>query len=186
MSSWTPAVWGRGIGVAARMIPVGRLKANPGRVVSVKDGFVPTGDDSLFYRENGEGHLVLFIHAGVADSRMWIPQIEAVPDGFHFVAFEQRGFGRSEVGTNEYADHLDALAVLDHFTADTAVVVGCSIGASTALQVTIEAPNRVAGLVLIGANSPGVEPPNGYYEPPQWPKAVKAFAAGDLETVTLP
>lgn len=156
-------------------------KANPGNVESVNDGYLPSGRHFLYYRETGSGDLVLFIHAGVADSRMWIPQLEAVPDGFKFVAFDQRGFGNSEVGDEEYATHADAIAVLDYFGAETAVIIGCSIGAGTALQVAIDAPDRVTGLVLVGGNSPGVEPPNGYYEPPQWSEAVSAFEAGDFE-----
>jgi 3-oxoadipate enol-lactonase len=143
------------------------------------DGFAPTGDDFLYYRQSGEGDLVVFIHAGVADSRMWIPQLEAVPDGYHFVAFDQRGFGRSKLGDGSYSDHLDAIAVLDYFSAESAVVVGCSVGARIAMQVAITAPERVSKLVLVGADSPGFEPTEPF-ESPQWPDAVKAFEAGDF------
>ncbi len=156
-------------------------KANPGNVAPMNDGYAPSGGHFLYYRESGTGDLVLFIHAGVADSRMWVPQLDAVPEGFKFVAFDQRGFGNTEVGNEEYATHLDVIAFLDYFSAEKAVIVGCSIGAGAALQVAIEAPERVSGLVLVGGNSPGVEPPNGYYEPPQWSQAVAAYKAGDLD-----
>lgn len=165
------------------MITMRLMNTNPGNVNTMDDGYAPTGDDLLYFRSAGSGELVVFIHAGVADSRMWVPQFKAVPDGRHFVAFDQRGFGKSELGQGEYEDHLDALAVLDHFSAETAVVVGCSMGASSALQVAIAAPERVSGLVLVGAKSPGFEPPGGHYESPQWPEAVKAFEAGDLDRV---
>lgn len=148
----------------------------------MNDGYAPSGDDFLFYREAGSGELVLFIHAGVADSRMWMPQLDAVPDGFHFVAFDQRGFGRSELGTGPYEDLLDARAVMDYFSAEKAVVVGCSMGSSIAIQIAASAPERVSGLVLVGADSPGFEPSKPY-ESPEWPQAVAAFEAGDLGEV---
>lgn len=149
----------------------------------MNDGYAPTGDDFLYYRDAGDGDLVVLIHAGVADSRMWLPQLEKVPDGYHFVAFDQRGFGKSKMGSGEYANHLDVLAILNYFSADRATLVGCSMGAGTALQVAITTAERVKGLVLVGGDSPGYQPPGTPYEPPQWPEAVNAFAAGDLERV---
>ncbi|HEY5889542.1 MAG TPA: alpha/beta hydrolase [Acidimicrobiia bacterium] len=148
----------------------------------MRQGYAAVGDARLFYRESGAGNLVMFIHAGVADSRMWAPQIEAVPAGFRFVAFDQRGFGKSRLVEGHYSDHLDALALMDHLGAESAVVVGCSMGSAVAVRVAAAAPERVTGLVLVGADSPGFEPSRSY-ESPEWPAAVSAFAAGDLSRV---
>jgi pimeloyl-ACP methyl ester carboxylesterase len=149
----------------------------------VNDGYAPSGSDWIYYREAGSGHPVVFIHAGVADSRMWLPQLEAVPDGFRYIAFDQRGFGNSKVGGSKYNSYRDVLALMDYLDCDKAVLVGCSIGAGIALDLAIEAPKRVSGLVLVGADSPGFEPEEGLFEPPQWREAVAAFKAGDYERV---
>lgn len=148
----------------------------------MKEGFAPVDTAELFYRESGTGDPVLFIHAGVADSRMWLPQLREVPSGYRFIAYDLRGFGKSQMVDGEYSDHLDALGVMDHLGVETAMVVGCSVGSAVAIRVAATSPERVAGLVLVGADSPGFEPSEPY-EFPEWPAAVAAFEAGDMAKV---
>lgn len=125
----------------------------------------------------------MFIHAGVADSRMWNPQFKSVPDGFQFVRVELRGFGHTKIPKEPYTDCEDVLAVMDHLGIDKSVMVGCSVGAEAALDLATFAPYRLSGLVLIGASAPGFKPPSAEYRSPLWPAAVEAFEAGDLERV---
>ncbi|MFQ5522314.1 MAG: alpha/beta fold hydrolase [Acidimicrobiia bacterium] len=144
--------------------------------------FARSGDARLFFEDAGAGTTVIFIHAGVADSRMWEPQFEAMHDGFRFIRLDLRGFGRTSLGKKPYADHDDVLAVMDHLEVKRAVLVVCSMGGATALRIARDHPDRVLGLVLIGAGAPGFEPESTYV-PPQWSTGVKAFEAGDLERV---
>lgn len=154
------------------------------RMVSgMKEGFASADGHRVYYREAGSGRPVVFIHAGVADSRMWSPQLEATPEGHRFLAIDLRGYGKTPLGTNVFKADQDVLAILDFFRFPRAILVGCSIGAGVALDVAIRSPGRVSGLVLVGGNSPGFEPPDGYYESPQWPEAVKAYEAGDFDRV---
>ncbi len=147
----------------------------------MNEGYVASGPERVFFRAAGEGKAVVFIHAGVADSRMWLPQLEAVPDGYRFIAHDERGFGSTEVGDTQFSSHQDVLTVMDSLDIDRAVLVGCSMGGGVALDVAIATPERVSGLVLVGAASPGLEVDP--YEPPEWPEAVTAFKAGDMERV---
>lgn len=149
----------------------------------MKEGFASARGHQMFYRDSGSGRAVVFIHAGIADSRMWIPQLDAVPEGFRFLALDLRGFGQTDLGKEVFRAEADVLAILDFFRFDSAVLVGCSIGAGVALDLAIAQPKRINGLVIVGGNSPGYEPPDGYYEPPQWPEAVKAYKAGDMDRV---
>ncbi|MDH3190545.1 MAG: alpha/beta hydrolase [Acidimicrobiia bacterium] len=149
----------------------------------MKEGFASARGHKMFYRSVGSGRPVVFIHAGVADSRMWVPQLESVPDGFRFLAVDQRGYGKTPIGEEVFGSDRDVLSILDFFRLEKAVLAGCSVGGGVAIDVAIRAPERIDGLVLVGANSPGFEPPDGYYESPQWPDAVKAFEAGDFERV---
>ncbi len=66
----------------------------------------------IYYQTEGDGPAVLFIHAGVADSRMWQAQM-GLP-GLQTIAFDQRGFGQTAWAPEPYANREDALAVLDH------------------------------------------------------------------------
>jgi pimeloyl-ACP methyl ester carboxylesterase len=93
---------------------------------------------------------VLLLHAGIADSRMWAPQVEALTHAGHrVVAPDLPGFGETPLvpGTVDYVAHVTAL--LD----GPAAVVGCSFGGRVALEValTVERPELVERLVLIGS-----------------------------------
>lgn len=137
--------------------------------------------DGLYYEVTGEGPALLFIHAGVADSRMWSGQIGL--DGYRTVAFDQRGFGKTEWVPASYADRRDVIAVMDHLGVESAVVVGCSLGGEVALHVALDSPERVDGLVLVGAMARGWEPKDGWTESELEEQAMDALESGDIDTV---
>lgn len=145
--------------------------------------FAQSGKAQIYFETAGEGEAVVFIHAGVADSRMWNPQFEDIPEGFTFVRLDLRGFGHTKLPKESYTDCEDVLAVMDHLGIEKAVMVGCSIGAEAALDLATFAPYRLSGLVLIGASAPGFDPPSSDYRSPQAPAVLEAFEAGDLERV---
>ncbi len=146
-------------------------------------GFAQSSKAQIYFDSVGEGKAVVFIHAGIADSRMWDPQFESPPDGFRFVRLDLRGFGHSKIPKEPYTDCEDVLAVMDHLEIEKAVMVGCSIGGEAALDLATFAPYRLSGLVLIGASAPGFEPQSSDYRSPQAPAVVEAFEAGDLAKV---
>ncbi|MDX1468815.1 MAG: alpha/beta fold hydrolase [Acidimicrobiia bacterium] len=129
----------------------------------------------------GEGPAIVFLHAGVADSRMWRDQMSL--DGYRSIAFDRRGFGKTPLGDEQFSDWEDAIAVLDHLGVDSATIVGCSMGGATALEVAIERPDRVDALVLVGAAPAGWEPEGDWEDHPLWEEAVAAYKAGDLDRV---
>ena len=131
--------------------------------------------------DSGSGAPILFLHAGVADSRMWRDQMTL--DGYRCIAFDQRGFGRTPFVAEPYSHRGDAVEVLDQLEIPSAVVVGCSIGASAAMQLAIENGNRVEGLVLVGAYPSGWVPPGGLDDNPLEEEAERAAEAGDFGRV---
>jgi len=143
-------------------------------------GFAPAGKAQIYFESVGEGEPVVFIHAGVADSRMWDPQFAEVPEGFCFIRLDLRGFGNTKIPKEQYTDCEDTLAVMDHLGIERATIVGCSIGAEAALDLATFAPYRLSGLTLIGGDAPGFEPESDYRSE-QGPKAAEAFEAGDLK-----
>jgi 3-oxoadipate enol-lactonase len=90
---------------------------------------------------------VLLLHAGIADRRMWEPQVEALAAAGHrALAPDLPGFGDAalEPGTCDYVEF--AADLLD----GPAAVVGCSFGARIALELAATHPELVERLVLIG------------------------------------
>jgi 3-oxoadipate enol-lactonase len=91
---------------------------------------------------------VLLLHAGIADRRMWEPQIEVLATAGHRpIASDLPGFGDAplEPGTIDYVDH--AASLLDR----PGAVAGCSFGGRIAIELAAARPDLVDRLVLIGA-----------------------------------
>ena len=89
---------------------------------------------------------VLLLHAGIADRRMWAPQIEALePAGHRVLAPDLPGFGDNAL-TPPTVDYVEfAATLLD----GAAAVVGCSFGGRVALELAAAKPELVTKLVLV-------------------------------------
>jgi 3-oxoadipate enol-lactonase len=111
----------------------------------------------IHYRRDGKGFPVLLFHAGIADSRMWEPQVSVFADHFDVVRPDMRGFGDSELPPREWLPARDVLALMDALELAKAHMVGCSVGGSMAIDIALEHPGRVGKLVLVG---PGVSGAN--------------------------
>lgn len=97
---------------------------------------------------------VLLLHAGIADSRMWAPQVEALEAAGHSVtAPDLPGYGETplEPGTIDYVEHVAAL-----INGQTAVV-GASFGGLVELELAVARPELVERLVLVGSSIRGWE-----------------------------
>ena len=124
------------------------------------DGFTIELDGAVLSGiERGDGVPVVFLHAGVADHRMWLAQVAAVAEaGYHAVAYDRRGFGET-TATDEPFSHLDDLVeLLDALDIHAAVLVGSSMGGALAVDFALTHPGRTAGLVLIGTALSGFAP----------------------------
>jgi pimeloyl-ACP methyl ester carboxylesterase len=91
---------------------------------------------------------VLLLHAGIADNRMWAPQVDALESAGHRVAApDLPGFGDAALapGTVDYVAF--AAGVLD----GPAAVVGCSFGGRIALELAVARPDLVERLVLVAS-----------------------------------
>ena len=114
------------------------------------------GGVTLQYAQHGQatGIPVLFLH-GVTDSwRSFEPLFDHLPPELRAIAITQRGHGDSDKPEEGYdfvrmaADVRECMDVLD---LAKAVVVGHSMGASVAQRFAIDYPDRLVGLVLMGA-----------------------------------
>jgi pimeloyl-ACP methyl ester carboxylesterase len=95
----------------------------------------------------------VFIHAAIADRRMWNREFVAYAKDRTVVRYDVRGFGRSPPALTGYSDVDDLRALLAHIGVRAATLVGCSNGGRIALDFAVEHPDKVTGLLLV---SPGV------------------------------
>ena len=117
--------------------------------------FATSGRARLAYDDTGGGDggaEVLLIHAGVNDRRSWKHVVERLSP-HRCVAYDMRGFGESSEYEREdgWSPVQDAIAVLDAAEMQRPLVVACSMGGRTAVDLTLAHPERVGGLLLIGA-----------------------------------
>jgi len=98
---------------------------------------------------------VLLIHAGVATLRMWDPQVAAIARDHFVIRYDTRGFGRTESDSEPFSNRADAAALLDSLGVTSATLVGASRGGSIALDIALDLPARVSGLVTIGSGPGG-------------------------------
>ncbi|WP_166671249.1 alpha/beta fold hydrolase [Cryobacterium psychrophilum] len=112
---------------------------------------------SLYYETAGHisAPALLLLHAGIAHLRMWDLQVAALAAHHYVIRFDARGFGRTEAEDKPFSNRADALALLDHLGVDRATLVGCDRGGTIALDLAVAHPERVAGLVTIGAGPSG-------------------------------
>ncbi|HVC77413.1 MAG TPA: alpha/beta fold hydrolase [Candidatus Micrarchaeaceae archaeon] len=110
----------------------------------------------IHYTRSGAGYPVVFLHAGVADSRMWEPQGAGLANHFDVIAPDMRGYGKSELPAKSWSPIADVLALMDALRIREAPhVVGCSIGGGVAIDFALEHSDRVSKLVLVGAGVGG-------------------------------
>jgi non-heme chloroperoxidase len=111
---------------------------------------------------NGATPPLVMIH-GLSDS-WWSfePVLSRVGPDVRAYALSQRGHGDADKPAAGYrTDELaaDVVEFLDRVGIDRAVLVGHSMGSSVAARVAVNHPERVAGLVMIGAlATPGANP----------------------------
>jgi pimeloyl-ACP methyl ester carboxylesterase len=100
--------------------------------------------------DSGSGDpAVVFVHAGVADRRMWEPLLAELPGGLRTVRYDMRGFGESELPPETFSHTRDLIALLDALGLEQVVLVGASMGGAVALEAASNWPERVRGLALI-------------------------------------
>src|SRR5260370_28176638 len=77
-------------------------------------GHAPSGTAKIYYEASGAGPDLVFVHAGVSDSRMWEPQFDAFASRFRVVRYDHRGFGKSKMPDEPYTLRDDLLNVIRH------------------------------------------------------------------------
>jgi 3-oxoadipate enol-lactonase len=101
---------------------------------------------------------LLLIHADIASLRMWDGIVDDLATDHFVVRYDLRGFGGTVSEDVEFSDRRDALDLLDHLGVERATVVGASRGGMVGLDLALESPERLTGIVTVGS-APSGHPP---------------------------
>jgi pimeloyl-ACP methyl ester carboxylesterase len=127
--------------------------------IAVKTGLIQ-GPVGALYIDNDNNNVyeavpVLFLHSFAGSSKHWKDQLDHLRTKRQATAFDFRAHGKSEAGSdsNYSVEALvkDVEAVVDSLGWDQVILVGHSMGASTALAYAAAHPKKVVALVLAGA-----------------------------------
>jgi pimeloyl-ACP methyl ester carboxylesterase len=135
----------------------------------------------LHFERAGHGPAVIFLHAGVADARMWEPQLEAFAADFEVIRPDIRGFGQSSLPPEPWSPLDDLAALMDDLQITQAHLVGCSMGGSIAIDFVLDHPDRVSKLVLVGSAVRGYRPREEFMHVFAEEKAARE--AGDMQAL---
>jgi pimeloyl-ACP methyl ester carboxylesterase len=147
---------------------------------NVTTGYADVNGARLSYEVAGEGHPLVFLHAGIANLHMWDDQFSAFADRYRVVRYDHRSFGQSSAPAGPASISGDIHGMLKFLNIDKAYVVGCSMGGGAALDFTLAHPEMVDGLVLSGPGVSGM-PDEEDANAATWQEIQAAAKAGDYD-----
>lgn len=143
---------------------VERIERNPDPLTREQLLAEPHGEEVTITRPDGtvlralaagEGPPVVLVHGYTVTLAEWNVVWDALlARGYRVIAFDQRGHGRSTLGSEGIGSQpmaADIAAVLEHFDIDDAVLVGHSMGGFVSIRAVLDhsdVSRRLCGLVL--------------------------------------
>jgi len=121
---------------------------------------IKTADGTqIYFKDWGNGKPVLFSHGWPLDADMWDNQLNFLAEnGYRVIAFDRRGFGRSDQPWTGYDYDTFASDINDliaHLDLQDVTLVGFSMGGGDVTRyINNYGTARVDGLVLLGAVTP--------------------------------
>jgi pimeloyl-ACP methyl ester carboxylesterase len=127
-------------------------------VVAPETGMLQVAGGQLYYEVAGTGPALVLIHADVADHRMWDDQFAAFARRFRVIRYDKRGFGRTTAADGAFSPRQDLADLLKHLGVEQTCVLGLSNGGQLAIDLTLERPGLVSGLIAVAAGVSGHQP----------------------------
>jgi 3-oxoadipate enol-lactonase len=146
----------------------------------ITESTVELNGTTFHYTLTGEGDdTLVFIHAGVADSRSWQRQLDFFSQRSRVLIYDVRGFGQTIMPPDQpFSHHEDLKALLDHLDISTCKIVAMSMGGAIALDFALTYPEMVEAMVLVASAAGGHK-----LDDPKlaelWQAAGEAYDAGD-------
>lgn len=128
-------------------------------MIQARRAYIDQGDRQLHFRLLGEGRPMLLIHHNAYSSALWdavMPELAA--RGYRTIAPDLPGYGLSDPfpekpSLSDYAGSM--LALLDALGEEEFDVTGQHLGASIALRLAIDRPERLGRAIGFGLFLPG-------------------------------
>src|SRR5258706_15134316 len=98
------------------------------------------------------------LHGHLLDQHQWDEQFQSFASDYQVVRYDARGFGRSTMPPAGYNHAADLHAAMRFLGLGHAYLMGCSGGGATCIDFTLQYPDMVDGLILVGSGIAGFQP----------------------------
>jgi pimeloyl-ACP methyl ester carboxylesterase len=117
----------------------------------VESGFIDVEGGKIYYEMAGKGDAIVLVHDGSLHNVTWDGQFFAFAENYKVIRYDRRGYGKSSFPEKLYSNVEDLNSVFDFCHVEKAAVFGMSAGGGLSIDFTLEYPDKVTSLVLVGA-----------------------------------
>jgi len=114
-------------------------------------GYILVNGGKLFYESAGKGTNIVLLHDGMVNNKIWDEQFPLLSKTYRVVRYDRRGYGKSSDPETKYSPISDLNQLFIQLKIDKAIIFGMSSGGRLAIDFTLTYPEKVNGLVLVGA-----------------------------------
>jgi pimeloyl-ACP methyl ester carboxylesterase len=114
-------------------------------------GYVEVDGSKIFYESAGEGPALIFIHDGLVHREIWNHQFSHFAEDYKVIRYDRRGYGKSSAAAGKYSLVDDLNRLYTELEIQKACLIGMSSGGRLAINFALQYPDKVSGLVLVGA-----------------------------------
>jgi pimeloyl-ACP methyl ester carboxylesterase len=143
----------------ARPVDVAFAEARASVPHSEYSHFVDVDGVRIHYQEKGTGTPLVLLHGFTSSTYSWKEVFDPLSKNFRVIAVDLKGFGFSGKPDGDYSRRAQATLVahlLDSLKIEKAWVCGSSMGGHVALNLALQNPHRVNGLILIDSGGVAV------------------------------
>lgn len=140
----------------------------------------------VFWREVGQGPVLLFLHGTWNDGTQWLPLIEHLSQDYHCFVLDLLGFGESERPKVHYSIQLQVECLLEYLNAlhvSEVYLIGHSVGGWIAASYALQYLDQVQGLVLLSPEGVQVEGQAQRWRQERWLVGQPPIAYGILRSL---
>jgi len=144
-------------------------------------GYVLVDGGKLFYESAGNGKNIVLLHDGMVNREIWDEQFPLLAKTYRVVRYDRRGYGKSSDPQVKYSHIEDLNQLFIQLKIDKAIIFGMSSGGRLAIDFTLTYPEKVDGLVLVGAVVSGfgytshMDTRGGHFDPKKITDPVKVL-----------
>lgn len=120
-------------------------------IMKIDTGYIAVDGGKLFYEIAGRGEHIVLLHDGILHSVLWDEQFTKLARKYRVVRYDRRGFGKSSVPEAPFSHRDDLNQLFTQLNIEKAILIGVSNGGAWSINFTLNYPDKVKALVLVGA-----------------------------------